>query len=155
MSIRQNLWKDDLSQVELTPLLAVASSASLHTAIEAMRNARVGGLLVCEGDQLVGIFTERDYIKRVLAVGADLNAPIREYMTPEPVTAKMTDLVGSVIRTMQRGHYRHLPVVDENGRPVGSVSVKRIIEYLVDHFPSTVYNLPPQPGQLQSAREGA
>jgi hypothetical protein len=56
---------------------------------------------------------------------------------------------------MDEGGYRHLPVVDEGGRPVGVLSVKRIVHYLVEHFPTTVYNLPPNPGAVPQEREGA
>ena len=75
--------------------------------------------------------------------------------TRDRYTSAFSEPIGAVIRTMFEGHYRHLPVVDQAGKPVGTVSVKRIVEYLVDHFPETVYNLPPQPRQVQGAREGA
>jgi hypothetical protein len=56
---------------------------------------------------------------------------------------------------MEEGGYRHLPVVDESSRVVGILSVKRIVHYLVEHFPNTVYNLPPDPNAVQQQREGA
>ena len=59
------------------------------------------------------------------------------------------------IRRMEQGGYRHLPVVDEANRPVGILSVRRIVHYLVEHFPSTVYNLPPDPRTFPQEREGA
>jgi hypothetical protein len=46
-------------------------------------------------------------------------------------------------------------VVDEDGRPVGVLSVRRIMHYLAEHFPTTVYNLPPDPSAIPQAREGA
>ena len=55
---------------------------------------------------------------------------------------------------MEEGGYRHLPVVDERG-PVGVLSVKRIVHYLVEHFPTTVYNLPPDPAVVPQQAEGA
>lgn len=155
MSLRQNLWEDDLTQVDIRPRLSVTPDTSIGTAIETMREARAGELLICQGDDLRGIFTERDYVKRVLNADANLDDPISGVMTPDPVTAAISEPIGAVIRTMFEGHYRHLPVVDQAGKPVGTVSVKRIVEYLVDHFPETVYNLPPQPRQVQGAREGA
>jgi CBS domain-containing protein len=155
VGLRENLWRDDLSQVELKNPLSVSPYTSVRETIELMRSERSGCILVCDGPALVGIFTERDFIKRVAAPGADLDAPVSEHMTPDPVTACRTDLVGSVIRTMYRGHYRHLPVVDRSGRPLGIVSVKGIAQYLVDFFPQAVYNLPPRPQQAQEAREGA
>ena len=56
---------------------------------------------------------------------------------------------------MERGGYRHLPVVGEDGGPAGIISVKAIIHHLVEYFPAKVYNLPPTPGQAPPAREGA
>jgi CBS domain-containing protein len=56
---------------------------------------------------------------------------------------------------MQEGGYRHLPVVNEVGRPVGVLSVKQIVHYLVEHFPTTIYNLPPDPTVIPQEREGA
>ena len=54
---------------------------------------------------------------------------------------------------MEDGGYRHLPVVDDSGRPVGVLSVKRIVHYLVEHFPSTIHNQPPDPNQFPPRRK--
>ena len=63
--------------------------------------------------------------------------------------------IGLAIRRMEEGGYRHLPVVDEGGRPVGVLSVKRIVHYLVEHYSPTVYNQPPDPASVPEAPEGA
>jgi CBS domain-containing protein len=155
MTFRENLWSEDLSQVELRDTLMVPPQTSVRHTIETMRRAASGCILICEEGQLRGIFTERDLVKRVLVPGANLEAPISEFMTPDPVTRRVTDSVGLAIRTMVEGGYRRLPVVDQAGIPIGIVSVKRIARYLADHIPSAVYNLPPQPRQVIEAREGA
>jgi CBS domain-containing protein len=56
---------------------------------------------------------------------------------------------------MASGGYRHLPVTGEGGEPLGVLSVKDVVRYLVEYFPAKVYNLPPTPDQAQPAREGA
>ena len=61
---------------------------------------------------------------------------------------------GGFLWRMIEGGYRHLPVVHD-GLPQGILSVKRIVHYLVEHFPGTVYNLPPDPGMVHHEREGA
>ena len=94
-------------------------------------------------------------MRRVLAVGKPLSVPLGEVMTPDPVTVHCKQAIGAAIQHMEEGGYRHLPVVDEMGRPVGILSVKRIVHYLVEHFPGHVYNLPPDPGVVQQEREGA
>jgi CBS domain-containing protein len=155
VGLRANLWKDDLTHLELKPVLAVSPQTSLRVAIETMQAAASGYLLICDDGRLCGIFTERDLIKRVLTQGVGLDQAVAPYLTANPTTIRRSDSVGWAIRTMDRGHYRHLPVIDEGGRPVGVLSVKNIVHYLVEHVPSAVYNLPPRPGQIQGAREGA
>lgn len=120
-----------------------------------MRDHGRGCVLVCEGDRLCGILTERDVLTRILASGGNLDAPIASYMTRDPVTIRRSDRIASVLRLMLDGGYRHLPIVNDRGVPLGVVSVKGLIHYLVEHFPAAVYNLPPSPGSTQQNREGA
>ena len=119
-----------------------------------MREKNVGCLLVCQDERIVGIFTERDLVRRVLSQGKSLATPIRECMTPDPITVHPKDSISCAIKRMQKGGYRHLPVVIDD-RPVGILSVKRIVHYLVEHFPTMVYCLPPQAQPIQPKREGA
>jgi len=76
-------------------------------------------------------------------------------MSSQPATISVGATVGDAIRVMAQGGYRHLPIVDESGRPKGVVAVHGIVHYLVDHFPATVYNLPPNPNDSTREREGA
>src|SRR5262249_32955577 len=112
-------------------------------------------LLVVQGQRVVGIFTERDLMRRVLAPSKPLSLSVAACMTPNPVTVQNKDPIGVAVKRMEEGGDRHLPVVDEAGRPVGVLSVKRIVHYLVEHFPATVHNLPPDPGGVPLEREGA
>ena len=112
-------------------------------------------MLVCvEGAHLLGIFTERDLLRRVLGPRKPLDTPIGECMTPEPVSVHPKDSITCAINRMQKGGYRHLPVVIDD-KPVGMLSVKRIVRYLVEHFPTMVYNLPPHQTPGLPKREGA
>ena len=90
----------------------------------------------------------------VLAVGKPLSLKLADCMTPDPVTVQAKEPIGAAVRRMEEGGYRHLPVV-EGTKPVGLLSVKRIVHYLAEHFPGTVYNLPPDPGAVQKQPEGA
>lgn len=155
MDLAKNLKIDSVSRLHPTPPRQVSSQQTIAEAIDLMRQERVGCLLVCQAKKLVGIFTERDLLRRVLAAGKPLTVPVAECMTPDPVVVHPKDSISTAIRHMEEGGYRHLPVVDERGRPVGVLSVKRIVHYLVEHFPSTVYNLPPDPGLMPQEREGA
>lgn len=155
MDLSKNLKIDSVSRLHPTPPRQLAPNQSVSQAIDLMRHERVGCILVCTGRKLVGIFTERDLLRRVLAVGKPLTMPVSECMTPNPVVVHPKDPISVAVRRMEEGGYRHLPVVDEAGRPVGVLSVKRIVHYLAEHFPATVYNLPPDPGVVPQEREGA
>jgi len=155
MDLARNLKIESVSRLGPTPPWHVTPAQTVAEAVELMRHKKVGCVLVCEQRQLLGLFTERDLLRRVLAPGKSLSTPITECMTAAPVVMKWKDPIGLAVRRMEEGGYRHLPVVDESGKAVGVLSVKRIVHYLVEHFPSTVYNLPPDPGQAQPQREGA
>jgi len=155
MDLAKTLKIDSVSRLHPTPPLRMGPTQTVAEAVRLMRQEKVGCLLVCEGEKLVGILTERDLMRRVLAAGKPLTSALAECMTPHPVVVDRKEPVGAVIRRMEEGGYRHLPVVDEGGHVVGILSVKRIVHYLVEHFPPTIYNLPPDPGVVQQEREGA
>jgi CBS domain-containing protein len=155
MELARNLKVDSVARLQPTPPYSVAPRTPVSEAAALMRQRRVGCLLVCEGGRLVGVFTERDLMRRVLAAGRALTDPVGDHMTPDPLVVRPKDPIGAAVRRMEEGGYRHLPVVDEDGRPVGVLSVKRIVHYLAEHFPATVYNQPPDPGAFPKRAEGA
>lgn len=154
MELARNLRRDPVTRLDPTPPRTVERSAAVADALDLMRRDNVGCVLVCDAERLVGLFTERDLMTRVLAVGKPLSHPVAEVMTPDPETVSPKDPIRLAVRKMKAGGHRHLPVVDEGGRPVGVVSVKGVVRYLVEHYPAAVYNQPP-PGQVPDSAEGA
>jgi CBS domain-containing protein len=134
--------------------LAASANESVGQVLQLLRAQRTGAVLVCDGPKLVGILTERDALK-LMARGADFTTPVRDVMSSPPKTIPASATVADAIRVMAEGGYRHLPIVDEAGHPKGVVAVHGIVHYLVDHFPATVYNLPPNPNDSTREREGA
>jgi CBS domain-containing protein len=134
--------------------LATTADDSVGNVMQLLRAQRTGAMLICEGSKLVGIFTERDALK-LMASGADLKKPVREYMSSPPATIASSATVAEAIRRMAEGNYRHLPIVAEALKPAGVLAVHGIVRYLVDHFPETVYNLPPDPKAKNRERHGA
>jgi CBS domain-containing protein len=155
MDLAKSLKVDSVSRLNPTPPLQVGPTQSVAQAVALMRRQQVGCVLVCDNAEVVGIFTERDLLRRVLTPGKPLTMPVSECMTPHPVVVHPKEPIAAAVRRMVDGGYRHLPVIDPAGRPVGILSVKRIIHYLVEHFPGTIYNLPPDPGAVPNEREGA
>jgi CBS domain-containing protein len=122
--------------------------------MQLMRAQKAGAILICENGRLVGIFTERDAL-RLMASSADLQQPLSQVMSANPVTVSAGDTVATAIEKMSAGGYRRLPIVDDSNNPTGVVGVHGLVHYLVQHFPGTVYNLPPVPRPGPSNREGA
>ncbi|MBA4190890.1 MAG: CBS domain-containing protein [Planctomycetaceae bacterium] len=156
MELSRNIRADSVSRLDPSPPLAIDAASSVADAVAAMRTGKVGCLLVTDRGRVVGIFTERDLLTRVLAAGRSLDTTrMRAVMTPDPVTVGPKDPVRTAIKRMQRGGYRHIPVVDEAGRPVGTLSARRVVHYIVEHFPALVFTLPPDGNQYPESPEGA
>lgn len=145
-----------ISNLDLAPPVCIESNASVKQAIHQMVECRIGSLLVMESGRLVGIITERDILKKAAGTPALLSSlRVAELMTPRPKTLSTEDLVIEAMALMNEGGYRRVPVVDSTGRPVGVISVKRIVDRLVEYFPEEVLNLPPNPVRSIQPREGA
>ncbi|VTR91191.1 Uncharacterized protein OS=Blastopirellula marina DSM 3645 GN=DSM3645_04365 PE=4 SV=1: CBS: CBS [Gemmata massiliana] len=155
MELSRNLKVDSVSRLDPAPPRAIDVSGTVADAVEEMRTQNVGCLLITERGRVAGIFTERDLLTRVLASGRLLETSIRAVMTAPPITVAPKDSVRTAVKRMQKGGYRHLPVVDESGRPVGMLSARRVVHYLVEHFPGLVFNLPPEPDRYPESPEGA
>jgi CBS domain-containing protein len=149
-----SLHRDTVSSANPDGPLATAAEASIASVMQLLKMQRNGAALVYEGDKLAGIFTERDALK-LMRQRADLSRPVREVMSKSPVTISPSSTVGDAIQQMSSGGYRSLPIVDEKGQATGVVAVRGIVHYLVEHFPATIYNLPPKPETAPAQREGA
>lgn len=137
--------------------VAVRTGVSVELVIMLMKTQRTGAAIICDTDEkLVGVFTERDAL-RLMAEKADLSQPIDSVMSSSPVTVTATSSMASAIETMSAGGYRHLPLVsaDDPTEAVGMIDVRGIVRYLVDHFPNTIYTLPPTSERSTPEREGA
>ncbi len=105
-------------------VITVPTDATVRTAAHMMREYQIGSLMVVEDDRLVGIFTERDALFRVLAGGLDPGRTrVDQVMTREPTTIAPDRPVVHALHMMHDGGFRHLPVV-ERERPVGMVSIR-------------------------------
>lgn len=138
------------------PVIA-APSVSIRQAVALMNERGVGCVLVVEGGRLVGIFTERDVLTKVITAGRDTDAtPVGEVMTRDPECLTLDDGIAYALNLMSDGGFRHIPLVDAEGRPTGVVAMRNVVEYIVDLFPHEVRNLPPSPTLgIAREREGA
>jgi CBS domain-containing protein len=149
-----SLSTDPVTQAYPDAPLAVSADATVGEVIQLMRAQKGSCALICNDDgKLAGIFTERDALRWMSDSGLP-GMSIRDAMTADPTRLRSRDSVGVAIETMAEGGYRHLPIVDDDGVPSGVAAVRGIVHYLVDHFPETIYTLPPEPGKKPSERDG-
>ena len=114
----------------------VDSGVSLAEAIARLKGHNVGCVLVTgHGGELVGIFTERDVLYRVAGLIDDLTAlPVESLMTPRPTALKSSDPISRALHLMALHGFRHVPLEDEDGRPVGIVSLRDILRFMEENF---------------------
>lgn len=153
----ERLIREPIGKSGPRPAVCVKPKTSIADAIALMKQRRIGCVLVEAEQRLVGIFTERDVLFRVVSSNLDPErTPVSAVMTAEPETLTMNDEVAWVLNLMAVGGFRHVPIVDDAGQPLAVLSVKDIVERLVEFFPTDVLNLPPHPGKdITTTREGA
>ena len=115
-------------------ILTATATMSVADAAAAMRDARVGAIMVLSGPRLAGIFTERDALYRVLAAGKDpKRITLGEVMTADPTTIAADKPFGHALHMMYERGFRHVPVV-ENGLPIGMVSASDALGPEMEQF---------------------
>lgn len=123
-----------------TPVSVAASDTVFH-ALEVMAQHNIGAVLVTEGDRYVGIFTERDYARKIILKGLESKkTPVSEIMTREMITVSPNTTVQQCMELMTRYHVRHLPVV-ENERLTSLVSIGDVVHSIISEQKSYIENL--------------
>ena len=109
---------------------------SLADAIKLMIASRVGGVCVVDNENRVaGIFTERDVLKKVVLSGKDLaKTPVSEFMNTPVMMATVHTTPGEALAVMVDKHIRHLPVVDDQSRLLGLLSIRNLLQSQVDEL---------------------
>ena len=114
-----------------TPNITLPSSASLADVCKILAKNRIGSVLICDEDHLVGIVSERDIV-RIMASsgGAALSDEVQTCMTRKIVTCTRSDTVALVMEKMTTGRFRHVPIV-ENDRLIGIISIGDVVKYRI------------------------
>jgi CBS domain-containing protein len=111
------------------PLAVVAPTDSVFHALTLMAQHDVGALLVLEGEQLVGIFSERDYARKIILHGkSSKETLVREIMSDKVAYVTPTATIDECMALMTEKHFRHLPVLAEDGTVVGLVSIGDMVK---------------------------
>ncbi len=146
---------------DLKPQAAVTVPADAKVAkvLELMRKKTVGAVMVVarrKPRRLVGIFSERDLLTRALAQRGGLGRlAVSKVMTADPEALRPQDSCAYALNKMSVGRFRHIPLVDADHVPVGMLSIRDVIDFLVELIPEEILNLPPAPQyQFVKTQEG-
>jgi len=117
-----------LTDVMSTHIIAVAPEDCIGDAAHRMVDAETGAAVVLLDDELVGVITERDVL-RCYSEGLDRDTPVEERMTRHVLVAAPSTELAEAMALMVDGHFRHLPVVNDDGRVIGLVSMRDLMAY--------------------------
>ena len=143
--VGREMLETQLADLKRSPPVTVPQTATIAKVVELMRKKKVGAVLVKKGKAVVGIFTERDLFSRAMASPAWARAPVKKFMTPNPDSLKLSDPVAYALNRMSVGRYRHVPLVKADGSPAGIVSIRDVIDFIVELCPEEILNLPSRP----------
>jgi CBS domain-containing protein len=122
-------------------LITFGRATTVRAAVKEMAARRIGAAMVVEDDKLLGIFTERDVLMRVVAADRDPETTtLAEVMTPDPQTIKASDAVVLALEMMNKRGYRHLPVV-EGDKLVGIVSIRDLYRTIKEQMDEDILML--------------
>lgn len=120
---------------------SVTPSTTVYSAIEQMSQKNIGGILIAENDQLLGIFTERDYARKLILKGkSSKETPIRDLMTANPITVSPSSTVEECMQIMSDKHIRHLPVT-EGSKILGMISIGDVVTHVIQEQKSIIQHL--------------
>jgi CBS domain-containing protein len=129
--IEKSVMYDQVKTLKQNPPVTIAQTATIGDAMALMLATNVGAILVVDdAGLLLGIFSERDLLKKIAGAVTDYERlPITQFMTPRPETVSTTDTLNFVLQKMDAGGYRHVPVL-QDGKPVSIISARDMLRFL-------------------------
>lgn len=131
----------NIIQTKGNAIFSVASNVTVYQALERMFEKNIGSLLVIDDGKFVGIFTERDYARKLILKGkSSKETAIGEIMTEHPITVTYDTTIDECMRTMTDRKIRHLPVMEDN-KLVGLISVGDVVKFIIEEQKFIIENL--------------
>ncbi len=153
-SVEELLNEKKVFQVPKGDPIFASPDITVQKAIEIMQQEHHGYIVLVNNKKVIGVFTETDVSRKILDHSINWDSPVSEFMTANPITIKKDDSVGKAIALMGEGRVYHLPIVDDKGNLEEVLSVRALIRFLAEFYPTEVYNLPPDPDKIVETAEG-
>ena len=123
--------KDLLKRRGSSSTICISPTDTVYRALQLMAENNVGAVMICDGSRIAGIFTERDYCRKIILMGrSSVNTPIKDIMTKKMITIKPDQSLEECMELMSKYHIRHLPV-KEDDTLVGVVSMRDVMESII------------------------
>lgn len=130
-----------LNEKKYKEIISIAPNRPVFDALVILAEYKIGALAVMENDQLVGIFSERDYAREVILQGrSSKTTHISDVMTAKVITGSPNDLVDKTMSMMSEKNIRHLPVVDK-GKMLGMLSLGDLVKEIISYQQSLIKEL--------------
>ena len=131
----------NLLQKKGNAVYSVSPDSSVYDALEELEEKNLGGLVVVENGKLIGVFTERDYARKVILKGrSSKETLVRDIMTSRPLFVTPDNSIDDCMQLMSDKHIRHLPVL-ENEELIGVISISDIVRYIISEKDFIIENL--------------
>lgn len=123
-------------------IYSVGASTSVLDALKIMTEKNISALLIMDNDDLQGIFTERDYARKIILHGkSSKDTPIKEAMTANLITVKPEDSIELCMQLMTDQHIRHLPVSTSDHKVIGMISIGDVVKFIIADQKQTISQL--------------
>ena len=132
-AVEKSLLKDRVNILMPRQPITVEATTPVGDVLRLLVERRIGCVVVAEGNKPLGIFSERDALRKLNVAAAELaGRPVSEFMTPKPQTLVASAKIAFAVQRMDLGGYRHLPIVDGGGDLVGIISARDILRHLTE-----------------------
>ncbi len=131
----------NILQAKGSAVFSVEPGVTVYQAIQIMCEKNIGGLLITENERLVGIFTERDYARKLILKGkSSKDTKIKELMTENPITVSLDNTIDDCMQIMSSKRIRHIPVVEDE-KPVGMISIGDVVRHIMEEQKDIIEHL--------------
>ena len=131
----------NILQIKGNAVHTVSPGTSVYEALEELENNNMGSLVVVEDGKLIGIFTERDYARKVILKGrSSKDTQVRDIMTERPIFVTPDATIEECMQLMSSKNFRHLPVL-ENDQLVGVISISDLVKFIIREKDFIIENL--------------
>ena len=123
----------EILKVKGKEIFTISPNITVFNALEILAERNIGALVVTENDKVVGIFSERDYARKIILKGkSSMDTTVSELMTKDVLYVAPTDSIDECMALMSENHIRHLPVIKDE-ELVGVISIGDVVKHIIKH----------------------